>query len=441
MPNQQLHMPIQTHVHTSDTVGRLSDPAGTPIVNLPIGGLRGLGGSPTTAIITPTVNVGGTTSTVATTTGSLCDPCVSFPEFVSRDFLYGTLKVVHSLMRSEMKDEVDALKRMFKGGESPTYIRAQVSTGSGTVEGDSDGYRYTKRSQVMDLVLYDANPMVKKLEECDRGEEYMQREDYDNLFEHVVQDHHSAEHSSTGIPLLTYSTYHPDQSQSDHPIRSPPVSPVHETKSTQPAPPLKWERVRINIPFLEESQKKLFAHWIRPYDEVAMYGLQSMTDRKKQHEYIFMYKSLRKVNSPDRTKHRIRTVDQIYSCRFMSIWYSLFVVTRDDGNQWQFSEADFASLELPDLLFLLRDMKTRNIRPGEVTNELEAVKRYMKCAMKLGSIEDFQIGLESIQTKINLLKPDQSLPPDFHNVPAYTVVKFPEFGMTYFNGKSDMWFF
>ncbi|KAI3685612.1 hypothetical protein L6452_34863 [Arctium lappa] len=106
----------------------------------------------------------------------------------------------------------------------------------------------------------------------------------------------------------------------------------------------------------------------------------------------------------------------------MSIWYSYFEVTKEDGSQWHFSEADFGSLELQDLVFLLRDLKTRTIRPGEVTDALEAVKRYMKCVMKLTSIEDFQIGLEINQAKINLLKPDLGIPSDIQNVPAYTVI-------------------
>ncbi|KAI3771845.1 hypothetical protein L6452_03016 [Arctium lappa] len=158
-----------------------------------------------------------------------------------------------------------------------------------------------------------------------------------------------------------------------------------------------------------------------------------MTNRKKQCEKVFLYKPLRK--GIEKTKLRIRFVDHIYSCNFMSIKYSYFEVTREDGTNWHFSEADFASLELQDLIFLLRDLKTRTIRPGEVTDALETVKRYMKCAMKLASIEDFQIGLESNQAKINLLKPDLSLPSDAQNVPVFSVLKFPELGMTYVNDK------
>ncbi|KAI3772010.1 hypothetical protein L6452_03184 [Arctium lappa] len=105
----------RTRVPFSATAGGLSGPAGTPIVIPTSVGLRGLGGSPTTTIITPAVPVDGATSTVVTTTGSLSDPGASYPEFFSREFLDGALKAVHSVMRAEMREEVDALKRMIKG--------------------------------------------------------------------------------------------------------------------------------------------------------------------------------------------------------------------------------------------------------------------------------------------------------------------------------------
>ncbi|KAI3734271.1 hypothetical protein L6452_13736 [Arctium lappa] len=104
-----------TRVISSAAARGVNGPAGTPIVTPTSIGLRGLGGSPTTTIITPVVTVGGATSTVVTTTGSLGDPGVSHPEFVSREFLDDTLKAVHSIMRSEMREEVDVLKRMIKG--------------------------------------------------------------------------------------------------------------------------------------------------------------------------------------------------------------------------------------------------------------------------------------------------------------------------------------
>ncbi|KAI3748231.1 hypothetical protein L6452_11184 [Arctium lappa] len=106
-----IHAIPRTQIPFSAIAGSLSGPVGTPIVTPPSGSLRGLGGSPTTAIITPTVNVGGSTSTVVATTGSLSDPGVTPTEFVSREYMDGALKAVQSMMREEM----DNIKRMIKG--------------------------------------------------------------------------------------------------------------------------------------------------------------------------------------------------------------------------------------------------------------------------------------------------------------------------------------
>ncbi|KAI3729154.1 hypothetical protein L6452_17805 [Arctium lappa] len=210
------------------------------------------------------------------------------------------------------------------------------------------------------------------------------------------------------------------------------------TESTTPVRPSKWERVRIKVPFLEESQKKIFAHWIRKYDEVVLHGLQSMKSKEQQRELIFVYKKFQVKNN--KTKLKITSVDQILSSFFMKVKYSDFMVTREDGQKYCFFEADYPFLKPQDLLFILRDLKTRTNRPGEVIDALETVKRYMKCAMKLASVEDFQIGLESNQPKINLLKPDLKIPSDTQNVPVFTVIKLPEFGMTYVNDKGIMRF-
>ncbi|KAI3772009.1 hypothetical protein L6452_03183 [Arctium lappa] len=344
-------------------------------------------------------------------------------------------------------------------------VQTKMGSGSGT---QAEGQEQVQE-QIMDLVLYDDIPTVDKPREHDGGssidpdnwaiivdpysdidptEEPVNTEralvvfqaEIDELLnsESTAQDYHPATQTSVEVPLLTYTSLHPNLPRSDVPRRSPPTSPVSGTDRTQPVHPLKWERVRINVPFLEESQKKLFAHWIRPYDEVVVHGLQSMTNREKQREILFVYKYVK--DAFNKTKLRIKSVDHIHSCNFKSIKYSFFVVTREDGRQWHFSEANFASLELQDLIFLLRDLKTRTIRPGEVTDALEAVKRYMKCAMKFASVEDFQIGLESNQAKINLLKPDLSIPSNAQNVPTFTALNFLELGMTYVNDKGDMHF-
>ncbi|KAI3729714.1 hypothetical protein L6452_18378 [Arctium lappa] len=259
----------------------------------------------------------------------------------------------------------------------------EKASGSGT-QPEGQG---KSQEQSMDLVLYDI-PTVEKPEEQDEGslidpknwalivdpysfsdptEEHANTEralvflqaEIDEIIdsEFLAQDYQPDVQPSVEIPLLTYTADHHDLPHTYTPVRSPPASPGLRTESTPPAKPSKWEKDRIKVPFMEESQKKIFAHWIRKYDEVVVH------------------------------------------------------VIREDGEKWYFSEDDFPRLEPRDLLFMLRDLKTRTIRPREVTNALNTLKRYMKCAIKLAS-----------------------------NEPAFTVLKFPELGMTYANNKGNMCF-
>ncbi|KAI3696573.1 hypothetical protein L6452_28950 [Arctium lappa] len=337
--------------------------------------------------------------------------------------------------------------------------QVEQGTGSGTRTEGQRQEQEQEREPVTDLILYDYSTVEKPeefefdspivpedwtiildpyevtdtIEECANSERALvvMQEEIDEIL-------HPEDQSSVVIPLLTYPVIYPEFSDTVVPERSPPASPVREPVNTTPARPSKWERVRIKVPFLEESQKRIFAHWIRKYDEVVIHGLQSVKNKEKQRELVFVYRKFQHKYS--KTKLRIVSVDKIIPAYFMKVKYTDFMVTREDGQQYCFSDVDFPCLEPQDLLYILRDLKTRTVRPGEVIDALETVKRYMKCAMKLASVEDFQIGLESNQPKINLLKPDLKIPSDTQNVPAFTVIKLPEFGMTYVNDKGIMHF-
>ena len=44
----------------------------------------------------------------------------------------------------------------------------------------------------------------------------------------------------------------------------------------------KWERyTRVSEPYLEESEKEIFAHWIRPLNKEVCYGITNMRDDLK----------------------------------------------------------------------------------------------------------------------------------------------------------------
>ncbi|KAI3681770.1 hypothetical protein L6452_36574 [Arctium lappa] len=492
----------RTQIPFSAITGRLSGPAGTPIVIPSSEGLRGLGGSPTTDIITPVVSVGGSTSTVVAQTGSLSDPGVTPSEFVSREYLDGALNAIQSMMR----EEVDNLKRMMKGkgpatepeptptppslpatdlsipelksillakllaqslteptqdADLLTLLRSQASTPvlterlsvvedtchsqaerlkrrhddqddpdhhegekrqrltesethmveSGQVEqGSGSGTRTEgqrqeqEREQVTDLVLYDY-PTVEKPEEFEDGSPIVP-EDWAIILDPyevadttkecanteralvVMQEEideilHPDDQSSVVVPLLTYPVDHPDFTSTIFPEKYPLASPVREPESTPPVRPSKWERVRIKVPFLEESQKKIFAHWIRKYDEIVLHGLQSVKNKEKQRELKFVYRKFQ--HKYVKTKLKITSVDQILPAYFKKVKYTDFMVTREDGQR-------------------------------------------------------FSDWVRKRSVEINLLKPDLSVPSDALSLLAFTVIKIPEFGMSYVNNKGVLRF-
>lgn len=79
-------------------------------------------------------------------------------------------------------------------------------------------------------------------------------------------------------------------------------------------------------------------------------------------------------------------------------------------------------------------------RPEEIQIAKRSISRHMRGRMELAMIEYFQLGVESIQEKINLTRPNFSLP-DLANLRSYNVLRQPELGVVYRNSKGDKCFF
>lgn len=104
-----------------------------------------------------------------------------------------------------------------------------------------------------------------------------------------------------------------------------------------------------------------------------------------------------------------------------------------------FSKAYFSLLELEDLEYLYFELRQRTIRPEDITNALNDVIRFMRRQVKYSCITDLQIGCESNQRKVNLLKLDQSLH-DIENFPVMMILEKPEFGVVYQNARGERCF-
>ena len=74
--------------------------------------------------------------------------------------------------------------------------------------------------------------------------------------------------------------------------------------------------------------------------------------------------------------------------------------------EYVFSEVDFPLVNLDDIKYIYEHLSTLQIRPFDVQVALKGVKRSMKAIMKLASIGDLQIGIEALQSKVNLTIPN-----------------------------------
>ena len=73
----------------------------------------------------------------------------------------------------------------------------------------------------------------------------------------------------------------------------------------------------------------------------------------------------------------------------------------------EFWEANFDSIDLEDLLVAIRDIRSGHVlRPLEWIQALETLKRYIRHAITLARVEDYQLALECESLTVNQLVPD-----------------------------------
>jgi hypothetical protein len=108
------------------------------------------------------------------------------------------------------------------------------------------------------------------------------------------------------------------------------------------------------------------------------------------------------------------------------------------GGVWfTFWEGDFDSIDLEDLLALIHDLRSNHDRrTGIWIKGLEALKRYVRHAITLARVEDFQLTLESDAPMVNLTMPDLSCP-SIQTSPPFTPLYQPETGIIYLNGNGE----
>ena len=142
-----------------------------------------------------------------------------------------------------------------------------------------------------------------------------------------------------------------------------------------------------------------------------------------------------------RSKKLIVSIREVTARLFYRLWFPEFVVQRQDCRDYRFTEADFCHLTMEDFEFMYHYFRDQQIRRDNITLALNAIKRFLRRHVLFTQCHDLQMAVESDQTRVNLLRPNQMLA-GLMQMPLYAVIGEPEFGIAFKNGmnKIFIWF-
>ncbi|GKB36257.1 integrase, catalytic region, zinc finger, CCHC-type containing protein, partial [Tanacetum coccineum] len=110
------------------------------------------------------------------------------------------------------------------------------------------------------------------------------------------------------------------------------------------------------------------------------------------------------------------------------------VVKRADQKHYTFKECDFSALHLSDIedmLLLIAQQKINNLDGDVIVDFVSALKMFTRSIVVQNRVGDIQLGVESYQRKLNLLKPQRTCP----DITRKELLQNLSLG---FNPKSDM---
>nr|GFC93495.1 hypothetical protein [Tanacetum cinerariifolium] len=163
--------------------------------------------------------------------------------------------------------------------------------------------------------------------------------------------------------------------------------------------------------------------WIQQpidYNKHALWGISHWGRKRKQfYGYAVNRESTRDVYS----KRRIIAVTELQIMELHDYkhldWIS---VRRDDDQIYKFKEGDFKRLRLQDIedmLLLLVQGKLSNLTVEERLAFNVSLRMFTRSIVIKRRVEDLQLGVQSYQKKLNLMKPD-TYRTDLRRREAYT---------------------
>ncbi|KAJ9564618.1 hypothetical protein OSB04_000584 [Centaurea solstitialis] len=207
---------------------------------------------------------------------------------------------------------------------------------------------------------------------------------------------------------------------------------------------LGWNHTVIFRPFLEESFTRIFQQEsLFSWSKKVFFGLSHVKKRRRRTAYIYQRKLSWSEHGQIRRKLRFTKVTDVRPYKFghqlfLEFHVRMYNPGKPDGElrDFMFTEADLDSIDLDDLLSLIRHLEGPILKPGYFRDGLEVLKRYVRHSINLAHLTDYQMAIESKQQKVNLLRPnleanllDQYMP--------YFPTELPEHGVVYITFRKN----
>ncbi|GJT83527.1 hypothetical protein Tco_1057869 [Tanacetum coccineum] len=159
---------------------------------------------------------------------------------------------------------------------------------------------------------------------------------------------------------------------------------------------IKWiEELVLNIMWSQISVN---------YDKYALYGIGS------KHQQFYGFAANRESARVVYFRRRIIAVTKIQIVEWHGYKHLDWItIRRDDDKLYTFKESDFKRLRLQDIedmLILLVQSKLKNLNVEERLAFSVSLRMFTRSIVIQRRVEDLQLGVESYQKKLNIIKPD-----------------------------------
>ncbi|KAJ9560782.1 hypothetical protein OSB04_005942 [Centaurea solstitialis] len=216
---------------------------------------------------------------------------------------------------------------------------------------------------------------------------------------------------------------------------------VHTTDPETAAPTviqLNWNHSIIFRPFLEESFTRIYQQEkLHAWSRKVYFGISHIKTKRRRTAYVHQ----RMCNWVTHGRQRIRRrFIKVTAMRPYRHGHQLFLeydvrmygtgVPRGELQNWTFTEADLDRVHLEDLLTIIKYLQGPILRPEHYRDGTEILKKYVRHAISLARVTDYQLAIESRQPKVNLLRPNLLVPGIDAYIP-YMPTRIPEHGVLY----------